>query len=402
MNSFKEYIREKLKNFALDEALKEFLLSPRPGIIYGGGNQAQVVAELCQFFHKPVDGFLVSKGCRRTMPHWPEVPTYTADNATSVNRQADIILALHESHHLEITNHLKKLGFSFIFAPKDWKQVNENGRRLWLDEYYAWHNFSRRTDSSGEIYLSIPLRTSRTAATDSVYKCYIGPDKVMQSNIEDQFKDIILPSIMDDYAYLCEGPYEYAGVTIQPNDVVLDFGANVGSFSGVAAAKMEKGKVYAFEPTPSTIAYLKKNISFYGNVEICPYAVSDVVGTAEFTVNGDLDANPELGKNSMRPPQNGNDFRWQTITVDTITVDDFVARRKLERVDFIKADIEGAERQMLRGARETLARFAPKLALCTYHLADDPQVMERIIREINPKYTIVHKWSKLYAWCPDA
>ncbi len=79
------------------------------------------------------------------------------------------------------------------------------------------------------------------------------------------------------------------------------------------------------------------------------------------------------------------------------TVDEFVKENNLQRVDFIKADIEGAERDMLRGARETLKRFAPKLAICTYHLPDDPQVLERIIKEANPDYTVVHTLHKLMA-----
>jgi FkbM family methyltransferase len=45
------------------------------------------------------------------------------------------------------------------------------------------------------------------------------------------------------------------------------------------------------------------------------------------------------------------------------TLDKFVEDNKLERVDFIKADIEGAERDMLRGATNTLKTFAPKLAI---------------------------------------
>ena len=69
----------------------------------------------------------------------------------------------------------------------------------------------------------------------------------------------------------------------------------------------------------------------------------------------------------------------------------------MESVDFIKADIEGAERYMLMGARETLGKFAPKLSICTYHFPDDPEVLEKIILEANPNYKIEHRWKKLYA-----
>lgn len=83
--------------------------------------------------------------------------------------------------------------------------------------------------------------------------------------------------------------------------------------------------------------------------------------------------------------------------MEITTVDAFVSTHNLPRVDFIKADIEGYERHMLEGAQETLKRFAPKLALCTYHLPDDPEVLASLIKQANPAYHIVQKRKKLYA-----
>jgi hypothetical protein len=74
-----------------------------------------------------------------------------------------------------------------------------------------------------------------------------------------------------------------------------------------------------------------------------------------------------------------------------------VEENNIECVDFIKADIEGFEREMLKGATNVLKKFAPKLAICTYHLHDDPEVLEKIIKEANPDYTVVHLKRKLYA-----
>jgi hypothetical protein len=88
------------------------------------------------------------------------------------------------------------------------------------------------------------------------------------------------------------------------------------------------------------------------------------------------------------------------LAVPAITLDSFVERNNIERVDFIKADIEGAERNMLWGARKILKEFAPKLSICTYHLHDDPQVLREIILEANPKYQIVEKFKKMYAHVP--
>ena len=87
-------------------------------------------------------------------------------------------------------------------------------------------------------------------------------------------------------------------------------------------------------------------------------------------------------------------------TVETISIDDFVRENNLPHVDFIKSDIEGFERNLLKGAQETLKNFAPKLALCTYHLPDDPEIMAGLIKKANPKYNIVQKRMKLFASVP--
>jgi FkbM family methyltransferase len=55
--------------------------------------------------------------------------------------------------------------------------------------------------------------------------------------------------------------------------------------------------------------------------------------------------------------------------VSVITLDKFVAEHSIKPT-FIKADIEGAECDMLKGAGDVLGLFAPKLAICTYHFRD--------------------------------
>jgi FkbM family methyltransferase len=92
---------------------------------------------------------------------------------------------------------------------------------------------------------------------------------------------------------------------------------------------------------------------------------------------------------------NGDNTPKETIQI--ITLDKFVEENNLKQVDFIKADIEGAERDLLKGAAHVLKKFAPKLAICTYHLPDDPQVLEQIILEANPNYRVVHLRNKLFA-----
>ncbi len=85
--------------------------------------------------------------------------------------------------------------------------------------------------------------------------------------------------------------------------------------------------------------------------------------------------------------------------VSAVTVDATCARLGLDRVDFIKADIEGAERYAVRGARQTLTRFAPKVALCIYYLPDDPEAIGKELMAGGPYQTERHASGDfLYGW----
>lgn len=72
---------------------------------------------------------------------------------------------------------------------------------------------------------------------------------------------------------------------------------------------------------------------------------------------------------------------------------------KIPKIDFIKVDVEGMERDLLIGAEETIKRFKPKIAICIYHRPDDPEVIEGIIKKFVPTYKITKTNYKLFAYC---
>jgi hypothetical protein len=89
-----------------------------------------------------------------------------------------------------------------------------------------------------------------------------------------------------------------------------------------------------------------------------------------------------------RGPSTNLEFERESVDgAETISIDDYVARQGLTRVDFIKMDIEGAEDAALSGAAETIRRFRPKLAISAYHKPDDMIVLPRRIRSILPAYS---------------
>jgi hypothetical protein len=107
-----------------------------------------------------------------------------------------------------------------------------------------------------------------------------------------------------------------------------------------------------------------------------------------------IDINGSGGRDSIIFNGDGGD---STEKIKITTLDQFVEEQGISKIDFIKADIEGAERDMLKGAQKVLKRFAPKLAICTYHLRDDPFILGKIITDANPDYRIVFLKKKLYA-----
>jgi FkbM family methyltransferase len=204
------------------------------------------------------------------------------------------------------------------------------------------------------------------------------------------YMDYVLPTLCDDYTMIVEGPGEYGQINVNSGDVVLDCGANVGLFSIIAASK--GATVHAFEPMKDILPHLVEAAEYYPTITPWEAAVSNENGTVEMHFPGD-------------GPGTASSFvlnaGCKTAKVETVTVDDFLRSNGINRCDFIKADIEGAERLMLQGAQETLRTCAPKLSICTYHLPDDKKVLEQLIKSANPDYIVDHHWQKLYAYVPN-
>lgn len=209
-----------------------------------------------------------------------------------------------------------------------------------------------------------------------------------------EFLDIIMPSFVGNGYFkqpFLEGPYEYGCVTLEEKDTVIDCGANYGLFSSLAAAK--GCEVHAFEPTKRVFEeYLKRLASKEGRVLPINMAVSDKSGTQFFEIDPqNTSCNHLIDEGSI--------LTERAAQVRTTSIDDY-ANDHLSTVDFIKADIEGAERLMLDGAREVLKEYAPKLAICYYHKLDDLRVLTKKILEANPHYEIDVEYRKIYAHDP--
>ena len=153
------------------------------------------------------------------------------------------------------------------------------------------------------------------------------------------------------YRHLSWNPEEYAAfkATVRPGATVLDVGANIGAYTLLFATWAgPSGRVVAFEPSPRSVEGLREHLKLNGvadRVEIVQAAVSSAEGTAWFDCSG------PSGANALVSEARGGG----AITVDTTTLDAYCESRGL-RPSVIKVDVEGAELDVLRGGRRTLAQ----------------------------------------------
>jgi FkbM family methyltransferase len=141
--------------------------------------------------------------------------------------------------------------------------------------------------------------------------------------------------------------------------VFVDVGANVGQWTTALAAAYPHSPVLAFEPTPSALDLLRHNIGLnhLSNVQAFGVALADKNGIDSFQV-----ARRGSILNHLMPdattPLTGVYNNVATISVETVRLDDFCRNQGIDRIGFLKIDVEGAEVRVLRGAEGLLRRQA--------------------------------------------
>lgn len=138
--------------------------------------------------------------------------------------------------------------------------------------------------------------------------------------------------------------------------VVFDVGANIGVHAIGWARACPRARIYAFEPSKATFELLRENVdrnNVGGNVEMIPDAVSNYVGVGEF-FRCDDDAYSSLRDTNRKRVM-------ESFPVTITTIDAFVDSRNLSKIDLIKIDVEGFEREALEGGQRTLRNLRPHL-----------------------------------------
>jgi FkbM family methyltransferase len=142
-------------------------------------------------------------------------------------------------------------------------------------------------------------------------------------------------------------PFQRSLALVHGALVIVDVGANLGVWSLLAARRNSGAQIHAFEPAPRMAEQLRCHIALNGTTGIQVHACA--VGAEEATMPFFVVPQGNTGASSFfRQP--GVELR-----VPVTTVDDFVHREGIERIDMLKVDAEGAEILVLKGACEVLS-----------------------------------------------
>ncbi len=182
----------------------------------------------------------------------------------------------------------------------------------------------------------------------------VGAEQAVIASAVPGFEPVLLHAYYPEFAGYygaCElASKAYVASHLPSDAVVIDAGANVGLYSVLCGRTAAGGTVHAFEPT-STADMLLTNVAAAAltNVRLHRQALSNHVGC------GDDAIYRVWGQPAERR------------TYDFTTVDRFVEMQALDRLDFLKIDVDGFDLEVLEGAMESLERFDPLLMIEVNH-----------------------------------
>jgi FkbM family methyltransferase len=200
------------------------------------------------------------------------------------------------------------------------------------------------------------------------------------------FQDLVM--ITHEALYFIAPDFNYYQhfYKVKESDIVLDAGANCGHLS-ILFSKLtgKKGIVYAFEPDTYNVERIERNICLNNdlpwNIKIENLLLWDENKWIDFYEAG------SVGSSAIWIPDSD-----KCVKKEAVRIDDWVANNNIEKLDFIKMDIEGAEIEALAGCQETIRNLSPNFAIASYHIVDGAPTyikVEAFFKKMNYPYQTV-------------
>jgi len=181
--------------------------------------------------------------------------------------------------------------------------------------------------------------------------------------------------------------YEYETTKLfyelaKKSNVIFDIGANTGYYTLLAAIGNGEGQVFAFEPIPKIYEYLKRNIAL--NPKSNVIAISSAVTNFDGEITLYIPADDGIIPTSASTLEGFRETEGE-ISVPAITIDSFVYKNQIEKVDLMKIDTEATEHIVLEGAKHILKRDEPMI-ICEVLKGRTERFLEALLSDLGYKY----------------
>ncbi len=208
-----------------------------------------------------------------------------------------------------------------------------------------------------------PIRKGKYRLVNmALWLCKSPPEKIMSVTRDGRRFESNLTTGMQETVFFM-GEYERAitcviSKMVEIGDVCLDVGANFGWYATLLSKLSgPSGSVHAFEPVPTIFSELKQNVlanGIGGNISINNEALGDAHGEVDLHVFSDQ----PTGHSSISTLGNTEFICYKS---KLRTLDSYLDENKIENVNFVKVDIEGAEMMFLKGATNLFSQEVPPI-----------------------------------------
>lgn len=152
----------------------------------------------------------------------------------------------------------------------------------------------------------------------------------------------------------------YIRLFLPSNPIVIEAGAHCGSDTVTMSKTWPRGHIYAFEADPRIYPTLQRSVYGRKNISIYQLALGEEDGVGNFYLSRNP-FEPGLGGQSSMFKYNKENWKWPHITIDdepvkvpVTTIDSFMNKMNLSKVDFIWLDLQGSEFQVLKASPNAL------------------------------------------------
>lgn len=329
--------------------------SPYPIVLYGMGNGADKIIKVLEEKSIKYCGVFSSDGFQKKGKTFHGFPVLTLGDFEKIYQKLTVLMCF-GSARSEVIENVKRIKEKHIFYAPD---VPLYGNILFDNSFYNLHK-----KAHDEVY---------SLLADDISK------KVFNNTIKYKLSGKV------DYLFDCETSIDEAYLNIlklNSSEIYLDLGAYRGDtvFEFIDRTNNSYNEIIAVEPDIKTFNKLSAATSNINNLTLINACISNECKKGLFNMNGSRGSNLGVGGKE----------------IDFLSTDSIIGEKE---VTYIKVDIEGAEGDFIKGARNTIKNHKPKMMISCYHRSDDLINIPKAVLNIRSDYKIyMRHFPSLPAW----